>query len=57
MKEKIGISLNGDNFGFDSNSDSAHVSVFDHNFLLKYRIEMIQTAVESLFKMIQFIVK
>jgi hypothetical protein len=22
------ISLNGDNFGFDSNSDSAHVSVF-----------------------------
>jgi hypothetical protein len=30
---------------------------FDHNFLLKYRIEMIQTAVESLFKMILFIVK
>jgi hypothetical protein len=30
---------------------------FDHNFLLKYWIEVIQTAVESLFKMIQFIVK
>jgi uncharacterized membrane protein len=30
---------------------------FDHNFLLKYRIEMIQTAVESSFKIIQFIVK
>jgi hypothetical protein len=30
---------------------------FDHNFLLKYRIEMIQTAVEISFKMLQFIVK
>jgi hypothetical protein len=30
---------------------------FDHNFLLKYQIEMIQTAVESSFKMLQFIVK
>lgn len=30
---------------------------FDHNFLLKYRIEMIQTEVESSFKMIEFIVK
>jgi hypothetical protein len=30
---------------------------FDHNFLFKYRIEIIQTEVESLFKMLQFIVK
>jgi hypothetical protein len=30
---------------------------FDHNFLLKYRIEMNQTAVESSFKILQFIVK
>jgi hypothetical protein len=30
---------------------------FGHNFLLKYWIEVIQTEVESLFKMIQFIVK
>jgi hypothetical protein len=30
---------------------------FDHNFLLKYRIEMNKTAVESSFKMLQFIVK
>jgi hypothetical protein len=30
---------------------------FDHNFLLKYRIEMIQMAVESSFKIIQVIVK
>jgi hypothetical protein len=29
---------------------------FDHNFLLKYWIKVIQTAVESSFKMIQFIV-
>jgi hypothetical protein len=30
---------------------------FDHNVLLKYWIKVIQTAVESSFKMIQFIVK
>jgi hypothetical protein len=30
---------------------------FDHNFLLKYQIEVIQMAVESSFKIIQFIVK
>jgi hypothetical protein len=30
---------------------------FDHNFLLKYQIEMDQIAVESSFKMLQFIVK
>jgi hypothetical protein len=30
---------------------------FDHNFLLKYRIEMNQMEVESSFKMLQFIVK
>ena len=27
-EDKIGISLIRDNFGLDSNSDSAHVSVF-----------------------------
>jgi uncharacterized membrane protein len=30
---------------------------FDHNFLIKYRIEVIQTKVVSSFKMLQFIVK
>jgi hypothetical protein len=30
---------------------------FDYNFLFKYWIEVIQTAVESSFKMIQFIMK
>jgi hypothetical protein len=30
---------------------------FDHKFLLKYLIEVIQMVVESSFKMLQFIVK
>jgi uncharacterized membrane protein len=30
---------------------------FGHNFLLKYRIEVIQMEVESSFKMLQFIMK
>ena len=30
---------------------------FDHNFLLKYQIEVIKMAVDSQFKMVQFIVK